>query len=143
MVYKSKRKLLVYRYGKFFKQYPIVLGFKPEGRKRFAHDARTPEGYYHIINIRPHPRWQYFITFSYPNAEDRRLYNEELAAGRIPELDGSPLSIGGSVGIHGSDKPDKQAAGTDWTKGCIAMNSIDVIELRSLVSVGTPVWVLE
>ncbi len=143
VIYKSKRQLQVYRYGKFFKRYPVVLGFKPEGRKRFVHDARTPEGYYHLVDIRPHPRWRYFLTFDYPNAQDRRIYTEELARGEIPVLDGEALSIGGSVGIHGSDKPEKQLHGVDWTKGCIAMDSEDVTELRLLVEVGTPVWLLE
>jgi hypothetical protein len=143
VLYKSRRTLLAYKKGVFYKQYPVVLGFKPQGRKRFAHDARTPEGYYRIIDKRPHERWRYFLAIDYPNERDRLIYQSEVQAGLIPTENGRPFSIGSGLGIHGTDKPDKQAAGIDWTKGCIAMDNDDVQEIYDLVQVGTPIWLLE
>lgn len=143
VVYKSRRKLLVYRSGQFFRQYDVVLGFQPEGRKRFMHDAKTPEGFYKITGKRAHPRWQYFLAFNYPNEWDRERYAAEMEAGMIPDIGGKPFGIGGNVGIHGTDKKHLNDAGTDWTKGCISLSPEDIRELHGLVKVGTPVWVLE
>lgn len=143
VVYKSKRSLALYRRGQFYREYAVVLGGNPLGRKRFAHDARTPEGRYRIVSRRPHQRWQYFLAIDYPNGEDRRIYQEELDQGRIPDEDGTPFSIGSGIGIHGSDKPDAQAAGRDWTKGCVAMEAGDIAEIYALVPVGSPVWIVE
>ncbi len=143
VLYKGRRTLVLYRYGELVKQYPVSLGFKPEGDKRFIYDARTPEGYYRITDKRPHPRWQYFLEFDYPNAWDRRRYAENVAAGTVPELNGEPFGIGGNLGIHGSDKPEAQSNGQDWTKGCIAMSPDDIRELHESVEIGTPLWLLE
>lgn len=144
VVYKSKRTLAVYRFGVFDREYPVVLGANPHGRKRFMYDARTPEGYYHISDKRTHERWQYFLALDYPNARDRQIYRDELERGLIPrEDDGSPFKIGGSVGIHGNDKPGEQENGVNWTQGCIAMRRADIAEIFAIVSVGTPVWVVE
>ncbi len=142
VVYKGKRSLALYRFGNFYREYPVVLGLNPEGRKRHAHDARTPEGLYHVVKKRPHERWQYFLDLDYPNDKDRRIYTEEKGAGRIPDEDGSPFAIGGSIGIHGNDRADQQAAGIDWTKGCIALEPADIAEIEALTPVGTPVWIV-
>ena len=142
VVYKARRSLALYRFGNFYREYPVVLGMNPEGRKRHAHDARTPEGLYHVVKKRAHERWQYFLDLDYPNDKDRRIYTEEKGAGRIPDEDGSPFAIGGSIGIHGNDRADQQAAGIDWTKGCIALEPSDIAEIEALTPVGTPVWIV-
>jgi lipoprotein-anchoring transpeptidase ErfK/SrfK len=142
VVYKGKRSLALYRFGNFYREYPVVLGLNPEGRKRHANDARTPEGLYHVVRKRPHERWQYFLDIDYPNDRDRRIYAEEKNAGHIPDEDGSPFAIGGSIGIHGNDRADQQAAGIDWTKGCIALDPADIAEIEALTPVGTPVWIV-
>lgn len=143
VVYKSKRSLLLYRHGEFVKQYPIVLGFKPEGRKRHQYDTKTPEGYYQINHKRPHERWRYFISINYPNRRDELIYAAEREAGLIPKAEGKTLPIGFGIGIHGNDKPDKQSRGVDWTKGCIAMENDDIDEIYAIAAVGTPIWILE
>ncbi len=143
VVYKNDRKMIVYRRGVPFRQYPVRLGFKPEGDKRYQHDARTPEGRYSIVGKRRHARWQHFLAVDYPNDDDRKRYRAARAAGTIPVLDGQPLGIGGSIGIHGTDKPTTHVEGIDWTKGCIAMTADDIAELEDIVVVGTPLWVLE
>ncbi len=144
VIYKSKRALAIYRFGNFYREYPVVLGINPLGRKRFMYDARTPEGRYHITDKRVHDRWQYFLAIDYPNDKDQQIYHEEVRRGLIPREDnGAPFPIGGSIGIHGNDKPDDQARGINWTQGCIAMQSPDIAEVYSLVTVGTPVWVVQ
>ncbi len=143
VLYKSERRLHLYRRGVYQKSWPVVLGLAPEGPKRWQDDARTPEGYYHIIAKRPHPRWKYFLTIDYPNNNDYYRYARLRQEGRVPVLDAAPLPIGGNVGFHGTDKHDKQARGEDWTKGCISMDNAAIAELYDLVDVGTEVWLLE
>ena len=43
--------------------------------------------------------------------------------------------LGGEIEIHG------MGAGTDWTWGCVALESIDIKELYERVPVGTPVTI--
>ena len=47
--------------------------------------------------------------------------------------------IGGSVGIHGTDKPDKNRRGVDWTWGCVSVDNEAIDELNRLLPLGTPV----
>lgn len=143
VVYKSTRSLALYRSGTFEKEYSVVLGLAPVGRKRHAHDARTPEGLYRVIGKRAHDRWQYFLALDYPNTNDRRSYEEELRRGTIPDEDGKPFGIGDEIGIHGNDRQAEQAAGVDWTKGCIALKAADIAELVPKIPVGASVWIVE
>lgn len=143
VVYKSRRTLALYRHGDFVKEFRVVLGLQPRGRKRHANDARTPEGLYHVVAAQRHPRWQWFLAIDYPNETDRCAYAREREAGRIPDEDGTPFAIGGSVGIHGNDRPEIQRSGTDWTKGCIAMEAADIGEVAQAAPPGTPVWIVE
>lgn len=143
VIYKSKRTLALYRAGVFDREFRIVLGLQPEGRKRHEHDARTPEGLYRIVGIRRHERWQHFLELDYPNADDRRSYAGGIRAGTIPDDDGAPFAIGGEIGIHGNDRAEEQAAGRDWTKGCIAMSAVDIEQVAAEVPVGTPVWIVK
>src|SRR5262245_22321096 len=49
VIFKSTRTLALYRSGNFVKEFSVVLGLAPEGRKRHEDDARTPEGLYRVI----------------------------------------------------------------------------------------------
>ena len=46
---------------------------------------------------------------------------------------------GGSVGIHGTDKPDKNARGIDWTWGCVSVDNDAIEDLNRILPLGTPV----
>jgi murein L,D-transpeptidase YafK len=142
VVYKSSRRLALYRDGSFEREFTVVLGMQPEGRKRHAHDARTPEGLYRVIGKSRHPRWQHFVALDYPNGKDREAYAAEVRAGRVPLEHEAPFGIGGEIGIHGNDRPDEQARGVDWTKGCVAMREQDIAAVAEAVGVGTPVWIV-
>jgi|GEM_PF-755526 len=143
VVYKRQRALVVYEFGARKREYPVVLGANPDGDKRFEGDLRTPEGLYRIDGIRPHKRWRYFLSINYPNAQDRSAYESSLREGLIPTLSGRAVGIGGWIGIHGTDKPVKQQAAEDWTRGCIAMYNSDIDDLRARVRVGTPVLIVK
>ncbi|HET9064112.1 MAG TPA: L,D-transpeptidase [Candidatus Binatia bacterium] len=142
VVTKHTRRLELYRRGGLVGAFPVVLGARPDGPKRYEGDMRTPEGVYRVTGKRLHGRWTYFIEIDYPNEADRRAYESEAAAGRIPLFAQELPGVGGLVGIHGNDRPRDQASGRDWTKGCIAMRNEDVAVLYDLVDVGTPVVVL-
>ncbi len=141
VVWKSRRTLEVYRDGVLLESYPVVFGLQPSGPKRFEGDMRTPEGLYHVTGKRRHPRWRYFIALDYPNDADRAAYRLALRDGRIPVIDNRALSIGGGIGIHGTDHLREQREGVDWTKGCIALSNRDITRLVELVERGTPVLI--
>lgn len=142
VIHKGSRRLELYRDGSVEKAFTVVFGPKPEGRKRFQDDMRTPEGLYRVVRKKPHHRWRYFIAIDYPNPQDESAYERDREEGLIPMIDGSPMPIGSGLGIHGNDRPEAQKQGLGWTRGCVAMNNADVTELYSMVPVGTPVLFL-
>jgi murein L,D-transpeptidase YafK len=142
VVTKHTRRLELYRRGTLVQGFPIVLGARPMGAKRFEGDMRTPEGVYRVAAKRLHGRWRYFIAIDYPTADDRSAYDADVNAGLIPRIGGKVPGLGGNLGIHGNDRPRDQASGKDWTRGCVAMRNEDVAVLYDVVDVGTPVIVL-
>jgi murein L,D-transpeptidase YafK len=139
---KVTRELVLYRHGRAVKEYPVVLGRIP-GRKRFEGDHRTPSGLYKITDKHPSAKYDRFMAISYPNDEDRERYEAALTGGLIPAAlrRGPQASLGGLVGIHGSDKEDFNKLGINWTFGCISLANRDVEELYGEVSEGTPVLI--
>jgi len=142
VVRKHERTLDLYERGVLQRRFAVVLGGNPKGPKRFEGDMRTPEGLYRVKAKRPHGRWRYFIAINYPNAEDRLNYKREVKNGGVPKITNRPLAIGGGLGIHGSDRPEAQERGEDWTQGCVAMRNRDLGHVFDSVQVGTPVLVL-
>ena len=142
VVTKQASRLELYRRGSLIQAFPIVLGANPNGTKRFEGDMRTPEGLYRVAAKRTHERWRYFIALDYPTENDRFAYEANVVAGTIPRIAGRLPGLGGNLGIHGNDHPVDQAAGKDWTKGCVAMSNEDVALIYRVVDVGTPVVVL-
>lgn len=134
---KSSRQLSVYRKGELYRRYPVNLGRRPSGAKRFQGDMRTPEGLYRISSKKPHRRWAYFLAIDYPNRGDHKRYKRLLEEKRVPILGGKVLAIGSGLGLHGSDS--SHDGDTDWTRGCVALSNSDITELHELVETGTPV----
>lgn len=109
----NQRRLNLYQDDQLVHSYPVGVG-------KIA--TQTPTGNYYIINKVPYPN-------SYP---------------------GGPLSPYGTYwlglsrpgyGIHGTNNP--ASIGKRVSKGCIRLYNEDVNELASLVSIGTPVTILE
>lgn len=140
VVDKPTRELALYRRGKLVKRYPVVLGRTP-GRKVFEGDRRTPSGLYHVLAKRPHPKYDRFLDLDYPNDGDMAQYDAALRYGVVPAVLGHRRGTGGLIGIHGSDKPDFNRLGIDWTFGCISLANRDVEELYDEVTTGTPVLI--
>ncbi|MBO5502740.1 MAG: L,D-transpeptidase family protein [Clostridia bacterium] len=112
----------------------VALGRCPHGRKRQEGDGRTPEGVYTICLVKEQGKYGRSLGLSYPNRQDADLALQEsridlsthqvilerLAAGLRPPW-GSPL--GGEVYIH------EGGVASDWTQGCIALESSDMDKL--------------
>jgi murein L,D-transpeptidase YafK len=142
VIRKSCRRLDVYQYGERVRSFSVVFGLGGDDRKLYEGDMRTPRGLYSIIETRPHARWGHFFLLDYPNNGDRHRYFAALDSGDIPKGEnGFTPGMGGAVGIHGTDKPDLNKRGIDWTWGCISLSNSDMDALAGLVSVGTPVWI--
>lgn len=142
-MHKGRRILIVYHKGRVEKVYRIVLGMQPRGPKVHEGDFRTPTGLYRIAAKTPHHRWSKFLLISYPSSADISRHRLALARGRVPAVNGRTPGPGGAIGIHGTDRPELNEKGVDWTWGCISLANRDVDELYSLVSVGTPIKIEE
>jgi murein L,D-transpeptidase YafK len=142
VVRQSCRTLDVYRRGRRIRTYSAVfgLGGKP---KLYEGDRRTPVGFYRVSGKRPHPRWQYFLLLDYPDQGDVLEYDVALRRGDIPTNGKGHLGHGSDVGIHGTDKPDLNRRGVDWTFGCISVEPQAAYDLARLLPVGTPVLITE
>lgn len=109
------------------KEYPVVLGYNPEGDKMQEGDYKTPEGTFGVRSKYGHKNWKYFIWIDYPNEESWSKFKKRKADGII----GKDAKIGGEVGIHGTPEgmdnmiPEK----TNWTYGCISLTRKDVAEI--------------
>ena len=137
----SCRTLDVYRHGERIRSFPAVFGLGGTKLKLHEGDYRTPTGLYAIVAMRRHPRWQRFMLLDYPNLHDVQRYEVAMQSGDIPMLGERLAGVGGAVGIHGTDKPDLNRKGVDWTFGCISLANDDVEDLATLVPVGTPVLI--
>jgi len=123
--------------GTWVATYPVVFGNRDLGDKLYEGDRRTPEGTYHIISKRPHPKWCDFFQLDYPNQENIQKFNERKAKGIIP----NSAKIGGAIGIHGTWPNEDFAVDgmQNWTMGCISTKNEYIKELFNLLPVGTKV----
>ena len=131
VVRKSERKLYLYRRGRLLSVYPVRLGLRPEGKKEFEGDFRTPEGHYSLG--KRNPRSDYFLSIqvTYPNPDDITRAHKQGA------------EPGGAIMIHGLPnsprKPVDYYNRVDWTDGCIAVSNSDMVEIWLATTPGTPI----
>lgn len=135
VVDKLRRRMTVYRSGKVIKVYSVDLGLGGMERKMRSGDDATPEGLYKIQEIRGPGQTRYYRAFllDYPNAQDRRRFEEARRKGLIPK----GANPGSLIEIHGEGGRDK-----DWTKGCVALTNREMDALFSLAKIGTPVAIV-
>ncbi len=124
----------------FIVSYPATFGSNDLGDKMYEGDRRTPEGTFHIVSKRVHPKWDRFMALDYPTAESYQKFNERKAAGEIPQN----ARIGGSIGIHGTWPKEDWAVDLhqSWTQGCVSTKNIYVDEIYSQLPVGTRVEIV-
>lgn len=127
--------LLLYRSGKLDRTFPIELGSRGYERKLFSGDQATPEGRYRVTQVKKRPNTIYYkaLLIDYPNAEDRRRWEQARREGRIPRH----VGIGNLIEIHGDG-----GQGRNWTQGCVALTNEDLDSFWNLVSVGMAVTIV-
>ncbi|MCX6707278.1 MAG: L,D-transpeptidase, partial [Candidatus Woesearchaeota archaeon] len=150
---KKTQKLTLFRNAEWVKvaEYDVSTG-RNFGNKMINGDNKTPETpYTNGNNYKPY--------FTITSINDSSRWNFENISGAygpwFMRLDcgtwsGANYSPGGQspIGIHGVPdlsiyNPDfKDKIGTPASHGCIRMNNGDLSEIRYLVSVGTPVFII-
>jgi murein L,D-transpeptidase YafK len=126
LVLKAERRLQLIKDGAVWRDWPMALGFAPDGHKQEEGDGRTPEGAYVIDARNPDSRYFLSLRVSYPNAED----TARATTRGVPP--------GGDIFIHGQPNGGEIRSG-DWTAGCIAVDDLVMREVWELVPDGTPI----
>ena len=128
LIEKAKRRLTLYAGHRVLLHCRVALGRCPLGHKRQEGDGRTPEGIYTLCLIKEQGKYGRSLGLSYPNRRDADAALQEgridlatheailsrLSAGQRPPW-GTPL--GGEIYIH------EGGVASDWTQGCIALES--------------------
>ncbi|MEM9966604.1 MAG: L,D-transpeptidase family protein [Pseudomonadota bacterium] len=128
VVNKDARSMFLLHHDQVLEEYPIRLGFAPQGHKQVEGDGRTPEGLYKIDRRNPNSQFHLSLGISYPNDEDRA---RAKALGKPP---------GGDIFIHGQKSFFAMGKG-DWTWGCIAVSNRQIEEIYAMVPTGTPIQI--
>jgi murein L,D-transpeptidase YafK len=120
--------------------YPVVFGNKDLGDKMMQGDRKTPEGTFHIVSKRPHPKWDRFLALDYPNKESYEKFNQRKTMGLIP----ANAEIGGGIGIHGTWPHEEFAVDQyqNWTQGCVSTKNVYIQQLFNILAIGTKVIIL-
>ena len=133
VVYKSKRKMELYRDSKVVETLPVSLGKNPVGTKVKQGDNKTPEGQYWIRRKLCSQQYYRSLCISYPNPND------------ISRARARGVNPGGDITIHAQQRwnsngyADKTMLSTDWTRGCIAVTNDKMEKLWYAVREGVPV----
>ncbi len=121
----NRRRVFVYEGKNLIKSYPIAVGRR---------NWETPKGKFQVLQLLQRPKWINPMT-------------GKAIPGGAP---GNPLGnywIGfwtngrNWVGFHGT--PNPETVGKAVSHGCLRMYNRDIEELFQLVSLGTPVTVIE
>lgn len=133
LVDKLAHRCLLLNRGKLEKSYPANLGRNWYRQKVQERDASTPEGHYRVRRMFPSGKYGFALLLDYPNGADRERFEGLKRAGAI-----SPTAqIGGGVEIHGGGRLD-----SDWTEGCVSLETNDMGDLYRRSSVGMRVTIV-
>jgi hypothetical protein len=135
VVVKAHHRLDVYERGLLVRSMAVDLGANSIYPKLHEGDRATPEGRYRVTQKKGpgHSIYGLALLIDYPNAEDRRRFQENRRQGLIPPRAG----IGGLIEIHGHG-----GRGYDWTDGCVAPVDEDMAWLFKRSTLGTPVVIV-
>ena len=145
-VFKSKKTLEVYKFGKCVKVYPIAVGKSEMGHKKREGDMKTPEGEYFICVKNPKSKYCLSVGLNYPNNKDAEIgvaekaisqkeYKEIISANAQGKIPLWKTSLGGEIFIHGYLEEQ------NWTHGCIRMYNKDIKELYPQVALGMKITI--
>ncbi|MDR1916731.1 MAG: L,D-transpeptidase [Synergistaceae bacterium] len=123
VINKSSYSLVLYKDGAMLKKYRIAVG-RNSGNKMRVGDMRTPEGEFPIVQIQNASSWTH--DFGDGKGQIKGAYGPYFIRLGTPGWTG--------IGIHGTHAPT--SIGTKVTEGCIRLNNRDLLELRSMVSIG-------
>lgn len=96
------------------------------GNKMRNGDHKTPEGQFSIMSIENCSKWKDF------DGKFRASYGPWFMRLKMPRFR--------SIGIHGTNEPE--SIGTRASMGCVRLHNEEVLKLKELVKVGTPVQIL-
>jgi hypothetical protein len=144
IVSKEKRRLYVMNADVVVRDYPIGLGFNPQGDKEKNADGRTPEGDFLVCRKGPAGHFTKALALSYPTRRhaEKALFHGLITPIEYREILGShekqlpppgTTGIGGGVAIHGG------GAHADWTDGSISLYDSDMEEIYAIAAQGTTV----
>ena len=155
---KSRRSLQLKQENLVVKEYFIAHGQGGAGTKRRLGDGKTPLGHYRVAEFREKSKFHFFILLNYPNLLDAWYgYQNEVidgadfrniaAAARQRRAPPQSTGLGGYIGIHGIGETTRHKLdihrAVNWTEGCIALRNDEIMELKELVTIGTPVIITE
>ncbi len=148
-VHKQERRLYLSKQGQTIKTYRIALSAENPLRDKVQRgDYGTPEGRYYICQMNGNPAQLKYgprsLLISYPSSDDARrgfkeglidyaTYREIILAIKDGRTPNQKTPLGGQIRIHGC------GGKYDWTKGCIALEDHDIIEIYDTVSTGVRV----
>lgn len=96
------------------------------GNKTRNGDHKTPEGKFTIMSIENSSAWKDF------DGKFRASYGPWFMRLKMPRFR--------SIGIHGTNEPE--SIGTRASMGCVRLHNDELLRLKELVKVGTPVEIL-
>uniref|UniRef100_A0A7V4JR61 L,D-TPase catalytic domain-containing protein n=1 Tax=Thermodesulfobacterium geofontis TaxID=1295609 RepID=A0A7V4JR61_9BACT len=155
---KSRKTLEIKGKEKIIASYEIGLGLESTLPKEKKGDFLTPEGIFKIVDIKTSEEYKYFLELNYPNLNDlalayyKGIIEKEKFIKWINRLENSETLkdslLGGEIGIHGGGafkwekKNGKLYKNYHWTKGCIALDNKDLLELLKYIKSGQKVFIL-
>lgn len=128
VVSKSRYTVSVYRGDSLIAAFRVAVG-KHSGDKQRRGDNRTPVGQFAISQIQRSHSWVH--DFGDGKGPVSGAYGPWFLRLKTPRWTG--------IGIHGTHDPS--SIGTMATEGCIRLRNEDLLELKDLVKVGTPVTI--
>uniref|UniRef100_A0A7V5XFK3 L,D-TPase catalytic domain-containing protein n=1 Tax=Thermodesulfobacterium geofontis TaxID=1295609 RepID=A0A7V5XFK3_9BACT len=155
---KSKKTLEIKEKEKIIAEYEIGFGLESILPKEKKGDFLTPEGIFKIVTIKPSEEYKYFLELNYPNLNDlalayyKGIIEKEKFVKWIDMFENNEIIedslLGGKIGIHGGGafkwekKNGKLYKNYHWTKGCIALDNKDLLELLKYTRSGQKVFIL-
>jgi hypothetical protein len=135
VVDKRAQTAVLWRNARPTRWFAVELGYNGLNRKLRAGDGATPEGSYRVVRRKGPGETRYYkaLLLDYPNAEDRRRFQQAKKNGEIAK--GS--AIGGLIEIHGDG-----GRGTNWTDGCVAVSNEEMDYLFEELAVGSTVVIV-